>query len=197
MDVEDYKDDLRTAIRASRERKATKERARLAASLAEVLLTEPRIAGAKTVACYVAVGHEPATEPIMDLLRQRGIRILLPVLGEGLTRDWAEDLGPEQRAVNAPGRPPEPSTPRLGPEGIAEADVILAPALGIDWAGNRLGQGGGWYDRALAFADPRALVVGLIYDEEFHEDGSKPLPTEPHDRQVHAAATPNRWIQIG
>ncbi|WP_448631407.1 5-formyltetrahydrofolate cyclo-ligase [Cellulomonas soli] len=67
------------------------------------------------------------------------------------------------------------------------------PALAVDTAGTRLGQGGGWYDRALAHARPGVRTVALVYPEELYEAGVRPLPREPHDRRVDAVATPDGW----
>jgi 5-formyltetrahydrofolate cyclo-ligase len=64
--------------------------------------------------------------------------------------------------------------------------VLFVPALAVDRRGNRLGRGGGSYDRALSRVPRRALVVALLYDGELVDE----LPTEPHDRPVNAVVTP-------
>ena len=69
---------------------------------------------------------------------------------------------------------------------IGSASVVVVPALAVDRVGNRLGQGGGYYDRALRRADPAAFTVALVYDVEVLEA----VPTDPHDRTVAAAVTP-------
>ena len=53
--------------------------------------------------------------------------------------------------------------------------------------GVRLGRGGGYYDRALRHARPGAVLVAVVFDDEF-VDG---LPAEPHDRRVGAVVTPS------
>jgi 5-formyltetrahydrofolate cyclo-ligase len=58
------------------------------------------------------------------------------------------------------------------------------PALQVDRDGNRLGRGGGSYDRALARAT--GLTVALLHDDELVAE----LPHEPHDVPVRAVATP-------
>ncbi|GAB3693246.1 hypothetical protein GCM10028814_34080 [Angustibacter aerolatus] len=70
---------------------------------------------------------------------------------------------------------------------------MVAPALLVDRAGRRLGQGGGSFDRALARARPDALVVALLHDGELVEG---PLPVEPHDRPVHVAVTPSAIVRL-
>ncbi|MBO3674846.1 5-formyltetrahydrofolate cyclo-ligase [Streptomyces sp. NEAU-YJ-81] len=159
------------------------------AALACRALELPEIAGAATVAAYVSVGSEPGTHALREALRARGVRVLLPVLLEDDDLDWGEDEGPE-RLVPARRGLLEPEGPRLGPEAVTRADVVLLPGLAVDRRGMRLGRGGGSYDRVLARlagagADP-ALVV-LLYDGELLDE----VPEEGHDRPVHAAVTPS------
>lgn len=196
LEVEDLKDYLRRSIRASRAARSPRRREEAGRALATVVETVPEIAEAGCVSVYAARSTEPATGPLLERLAARGVRVLLPVLGAGLQRDWAEYAGPDDLRQRAPGRPPEPSTPALGPEAIAEADVIVAPALAVDTAGTRLGQGGGWYDRALLHARPGVRVIGLVYPEEVYDAGTRPLPRQRHDRTVDAVATPEGWQSL-
>jgi NADPH-dependent 2,4-dienoyl-CoA reductase/sulfur reductase-like enzyme len=65
--------------------------------------------------------------------------------------------------------------------------------LAVDTLGNRLGQGGGFYDRALAHANPAALIAAIVHDNELLDAAVEPVPVEPHDRPVAAALSPSRW----
>ncbi|MFJ8363113.1 5-formyltetrahydrofolate cyclo-ligase [Streptomyces sp. NPDC093984] len=164
-----------------------------ATALAERALELPELAHARTVAAYVSVGSEPGTLALLDALRARGVRVLLPVLLPDNDLDWGTYAGPESLvSVRHGGRMAllEPAGERLGPEAVREADAVLLPGLAVDARGMRLGRGGGSYDRVLARleragADP-ALVV-LLYDPEVVER----VPEEAHDRPVHAVVTPS------
>ncbi|MDB5718985.1 MAG: 5-formyltetrahydrofolate cyclo-ligase [Sphingomonas bacterium] len=68
-------------------------------------------------------------------------------------------------------------------------DLILAPLLGFDRALGRIGQGGGFYDRAFA-ANPAARRIGLAWSVQ--EVGS--LTLEPWDVPLHGIATEREWI---
>ena len=116
--------------------------------------TIPAVAEADCVSVYASRVTEPGTGPLLEALAARGVRVLLPVLGSGLQRDWAEYAGPDDLRERAPGRPPEPGGATLGAATLADADVVIAPALAVDTTGARLGQGGGWYDRALEHLRP-------------------------------------------
>ena len=103
----------------------------------------------RTVAAYVSVGREPGTRPLLEALRARGVRVLLPVLLPDNDLDWGVYEGAEQ-LVRAGRGLLEPAGPRLGPEAVTEADAVLLPGLAVDGQGIRLGRGGGSYDRVLA-----------------------------------------------
>ncbi|MBO0926734.1 5-formyltetrahydrofolate cyclo-ligase [Cellulomonas sp. zg-ZUI199] len=192
-DASEEKDVLRRRVRAHRAQRSTRRRTESAQRLAQVVLTIPEVAAARCVSIYASRPTEPGTGPLIDALAARGVRLLLPVLGTGLQRDWAEYAGPDDLHERAPGRPPEPSGPALGAAALGDADVVLVPALAVDTAGGRLGQGGGWYDRVLAHVRPDAPVVALVHEDEILDR----VPREPHDRTVGTVATPDGWRRVG
>ncbi|MEV6754771.1 5-formyltetrahydrofolate cyclo-ligase [Streptomyces sp. NPDC051214] len=191
--AEPTKRTLRGEILAVRSRLTRDDAQKAAAVLADRALESPELSGARTVAAYVSVGSEPGTRALLDALHARGTRVLLPVLLDDNDLDWAAYEGADSLApVQHPGkiRLLEPSGPRLGPDAVVAADVVLLPGLAVDARGMRLGRGGGSYDRVLARlgragADP-ALVV-LLYDTEVVAH----VPQEPHDKPVHAVVTPS------
>lgn len=177
---------VRTGLTADDVRKTT-------GALADRALDLPELAHARTVAAYVSVGSEPGTLALLDALRARGVRVLLPVLLPDNDLDWGVYEGEASLArVRHGGRMElrEPAGERLGADAVTDADAVLLPGLAVDWRGMRLGRGGGSYDRVLARldragADP-ALVV-LLYDTEVVDR----VPEEEHDRPVHAVVTPS------
>ena len=75
---------------------------------------------------------------------------------------------------------------------MARADAVLVPALAVDRAGNRLGRGGGSYDRVLARVGPLIPLIALIYDDELLDH----VPAERHDVPVRAAVSPLTGITV-
>lgn len=180
---------LRGQLLAARTLLTTEDVRRAAEAFADLALELPELAGARTVAAYVSIGREPGTRALIDALRARGVRVLLPVLMADNDLDWAVYEGPHGLAPARFGLL-EPSGPQLGPDTVVEADVVLLPGLAVDGRGMRLGRGGGSYDRVLARltrakAEP-ALVV-LLYA---HEVVTR-VPEEPHDHPVQAVVTPD------
>lgn len=113
------------------------------------------------------------------------------MLGDGLQRGWGVYGGAADLVERAPGRPPEPSGEFLPSDTLAQADLVVVPALAVDTLGTRLGQGGGWYDRALCDAREDAPLVALAFANEIYNAQEAPLPTESHDQAVHAVITPD------
>ena len=135
-------------------------------------------------------------EPDMSLALGLFERALLPVLLDEAGAPLGEPhwgLWEAGRALMTLGRPPaQPDGEARGAESLKEADLIVIPALAASADGTRLGQGGGWYDRALMYRSPGVPVVAAIFDDEVLEAGV--IPAEPHDVPVDAIVTPTRTI---
>ena len=185
------KRDVRERLLSNRQGRAESELDRNAAAAAASLLGLDELGSARTAACYLAIGSEPRTGPILDGLRAAGVEVLLPVLLPDNDLDWAPYDGPEELT---PGRFGllEPSTPRRGPSAIAGVDVVVVPALAIGPRGQRLGRGGGSYDRALARIASTAVVIALVHPGETDLD----FPTEAHDRPVDAVVAGTDLIRF-
>jgi len=179
---------LRTTILAARRSLTDLDRASETRSL-QTQITE-LTAGAGTVGAYIPVGSEPGAArdsvPLLDALI--GVRILVPIARADLPMQWAEYRPGE--LVTAPFGLREPPPPWLAPESIAEATVLLVPALAVDRHGNRLGRGAGFYDRALTWAAADARLVAVVRDDELLDA----IPAEPHDVPMTHALTPGRGL---
>ena len=124
--------------------------------------------------------------------------ILLPVLCQSdgrLLKEVAWSLHTEEDSlIRSNPRFPAQSTAELrGPEALARASVVLVAGLAVDRVGTRLGQGGGWYDRALRFTSAGTPVIACIFDWEYTEEL---LPHEAHDMAVDGILTPTRFIDL-
>jgi 5-formyltetrahydrofolate cyclo-ligase len=170
------KQGLRASIRAARAARPEAEQAAFAERLAQ--WTPP--AGTHRVTCFVGVGDEPDTRPLLRALAARGVEVLLPITLPDFSLDWAPYTGDEALADARFGLR-EPTAPRLGAAAIGTADVVLIPALAVDADGRRLGQGAGCYDRALPHVAASTPVLAVVFDDERL---TEPLPEEPHDRRV-------------
>lgn len=163
--------------------------------LSGAALNLPELSEARTVAAYVSVGREPGTRPLLDALRARGVRVLLPVLLADNDLDWALYEGAGRLAPAGRGLL-EPDGERLGPDAVLDADAVLLPGLAVDGRGMRLGRGGGSYDRVLArlaAAGAHPALVVLLYGDEVVAR----VPDEAHDHPVDAVVTPAGERRLG
>lgn len=193
------KQDLRRRIRAARTARDTARRladaeALLVTARESGLLGSPRDVGPITLAAYVAAPGEPDVGPIRAAVRTAGGTVLLPLPGPRGTLGWAIDEGAYRQHDRLPVPVPHGGPLGSGPEALVTAGtaLVLAPALAVDRAGTRLGQGGGFYDRLLAGLAGRIPVVAVVHDDELLAAGA--LPCDQHDWPVDAALTPERLV---
>ena len=135
------------------------------------------LAAGKAKTVFIAEDADPLlTEPIVRRARLDGKRIAAPrVLGETMEFFW---LTPETKLELSGYGIPEPVNGERAGDRTA---LVLMPGLAFDPAGNRLGYGGGFYDRFLA-REPEHPTIALCY-------GFQLLPrleVESHDRPVDA-----------
>jgi 5-formyltetrahydrofolate cyclo-ligase len=140
----------------------------------------------KNFASYLSYDVEPSTIDINKQIIQSGANLFLPRVLKNNDLEWVQWSGDEKQLKKV-GKIFEP----IGVAAEPKLDVIIVPALHIDQDGNRLGQGGGSYDRALARSS--AWKVALVHPGEIT---SEALPTNAFDQKVDAAATPMMLIRF-
>jgi 5-formyltetrahydrofolate cyclo-ligase len=177
---------LRDQLVTARRRRSLLDRSEAARAIARHLTAAPEVRRAATVAAYVAVGAEPGTAALLHALLAGGKRVVLPVLLPDGDLDWATYAG-DQGLVPATRGLLEPVGERLGVDAVATADVVLVPGLAVSPTGERLGRGGGSYDRALTRVPLGTFTCVLLHNDEVGIE----VPVEPHDRPVTAAAHPS------
>ncbi len=154
------KDELRQRMRDLRFSLDPAEAARRSARAAPHLLALPEVGAARCIALFAAVRNEIDPRPAHAALVARGVVTCYPRIDGAILQFAAvADLG-----ALVPGRLdiPEPP-PGARPVAATDVDVFVIPGLAFDPLGERLGWGGGHYDRTLATA-PAALRVGYAYD---------------------------------
>lgn len=130
---------------------------------------------------YWPIRGEPDLRNWLGALREEGVRVALPVVEERgrplAFRLWTAETGLVRGHWSIPVPPPE--APRVLPE------VALAPLVGWDAEGFRLGYGGGYFDRTLAALAPRPLALGL----GLQEARLATIHPQPHDIPLDAIVT--------
>jgi 5-formyltetrahydrofolate cyclo-ligase len=142
----------------------------------------PCLVGHQILASYAAIGTE--VDPATIEAGWKG-SLAFPRLGpngmEFRTADWT-GLVPGAHGIPAP--------PEDAP--LVQPDAVLVPLLLFDSAGNRLGQGGGHYDRMLAHLRKNGPILAIGIGWDMQEEAR--LPTEPWDAPLDLVATPTRLL---
>lgn len=185
---------LRKAILLRRDLRAPQARRADDAARFEVIRRRLEHSRPTTVAAYLSSGSEPGTLQLVAWLAASGVRVLLPVLtlperGGQEKAAWAPYAGPDALRIGVSSIL-EPTTEVEEGNPLAGAGLVICPALAGNPAGQRLGRGGGWYDRALRLVGPHIELWALLNDDEV----LGAIPTRSWDREVTALVTQTRVI---
>lgn len=141
------------------------------------------------IGLYAATRYEAPTGGYARFFKEAGHTLALPRLGEApeamVFREHLDpfaltDLEAGPMGIAQPPQTAKPLTP----------DVLIVPLVGFTAGGDRLGQGGGYYDRWLA-EHPATITVGLAWDVQLIPDATG-LVVEPHDARLDCIVTPTR-----
>lgn len=153
------------------------------------LLAMPAYQAAETVFCFVSVGTEVDTRPLLEDALSVGKRLCVPLCtapGQMELRQITSLTGLVPGAYGIPAPPPESA--RVAIDGV---DFAVIPCLTCSHGGRRLGRGGGYYDRFLTHYRGGAVLVcreRLIREE---------IPVEPHDMPVPWVLTERALYEDG
>ena len=164
------KTELRRSLRARRNALAPEDQRLAADRLASKIIGTRLFLTSRRIACYLPNDGEIDTAPVIERIRRLRKTLYLPVISR-LSHDrlWFAESKPKTRLVPNRFGIPEPVVKSRDLIRAQELDLILMPLVGFDDRGNRLGMGGGFYDRSLEFLRHRnhwrkPHLLGIAYD---------------------------------
>ena len=182
--------DLRATIRESRQAVPPPYARQAAAKSVELLVELDWYKNANRIATYLPFNGEADPLPLMDRALIDGKQIFVPVIvdkSEPLRFEaWTRETKVTENKFHI--REPSASETSISP---TELDLVITPLVAFDRQLNRLGVGGGYYDRTFAFlnyvatADRRPLLVGLGYELQ----RIKKIDSKKHDVKLDAVMT--------
>lgn len=187
--------DTRKQLRARRRALNHHERQHRSQAVCRQLARQPLFRNSRRIALYLPADGEVDTAPLLELAWRLGKQVYLPVLVPGMeNRLWFVRYRPDTRLVSNRFGIAEPERVHRQRIDIRGMDLVLTPLVGFDGHGNRLGMGGGFYDRSLAFLLHRRYwckprLVGLAYDFQQLTE----LPAEAWDVPLSAVVTDTGW----
>lgn len=142
---------------------------------------------------YLAFRNEVPTGDLVRVAMEEGKRVMVPVVNpvaKSMTPSRlinpATDLAVGQYGIL------EPRPEVFRPVDPAELDLVIIPGVAFDQRGNRVGYGGGYYDRFIPLLREEAVTVALAYELQIWPD-TGPV-TGPYDQPVHFIITETRVI---
>jgi 5-formyltetrahydrofolate cyclo-ligase len=189
----DPKNELRRRLRAQRTRLSPEERAAAARHLHDHVVATRLFLACRRIACYLPNNGEIDPRPIIERILRMNKTCYLPVLSRlGYDRLWFAPYAPGTALKPNRFDIQEPDVPLSRLVRARELDLILMPLVAVDRDGNRLGMGGGFYDRSLEFLRHRGRwhkphLFGLAYDFQRLVDDR--LPVQPWDIPLAGVAT--------
>lgn len=188
----DKKQELRAELLALRMGLTPEEVRAHSAAITARVRAWPRFQQAKTIMAYADFRNEVQTGAIIKTALESGKMVGLPVADKEektmrviRVEDYPGDL--ESGAYGIP--EPRPGLPEMAAD---EIDLVLAPGVGFDRDGYRLGFGGGYYDRFFSLVGRSTVKVGLAYDFQVRET----IHPDSHDRGVHYIITQTRMLRV-
>lgn len=187
----------RRVFREARNNLSASAQRQAAAAVAQRIAALPELQGAARVAAYLDNDGEVSLSKLITLLQDRATATSLPVLhpftGKHLLfLDYTADTPMRKNRFGIP----EPVLRCQQIRLLQEHQVILMPLVGFDSQGNRLGMGGGFYDRTLANIDALArqpVLIGVAHDCQQADS----LPVMAWDIPLHMIVTPTQTLRIG
>jgi len=149
------------------------------------LLESQNFKDAKVVASYFSYGTEPDTKDLNLSIIAAGKVLLLPKIRSDNSLVFIKWDG-ENESLDRDGKVAEPK----GEPFTGVIDLMILPALAVDKSGNRLGQGGGSYDRITSLLVK--FKVAAINESELVES----IPYEAHDLKVDTVLTPEGLLNL-
>ena len=155
---------LRQQMRETRQKQTALQQQQAAQHITEKALKLIEQQRAKNIALYLAFDGEISTKPLINQLWQQGKHVYLPVLhpfvhGHLLFLRYLPDTPMKANKFGI--LEPHLNVKSVLP--IEQLDILFTPLVAFDKLGNRLGMGGGFYDRTLQNSQHRFITVGLAH----------------------------------
>lgn len=186
---------LRRQLRQARRQLSRTQQRRAAKALYRQLAQHPLFRRAGHIALYLPNEGEIDPRPLLVEAQRRGKATYLPVLNAWpRTRMVFQRIMPNERLKPNRFGIAEPAFRPARQRPTWTLDLVLMPLVGFDEYGSRLGMGGGFYDRSLAYRGRRKkghkpTLLGLAHECQKVDR----LPLEPWDVSLQATVTDRSW----
>jgi 5-formyltetrahydrofolate cyclo-ligase len=183
LDFKALKKSLRIEALARRDALAIEYRIEQSLGMADVAIAELRILPGEVVSAFMPMRSEVDVRPLMFAFSAKGARVCVPAILDKTTIEFRELVR------GAPLIDMGFGTVGPGPEAaVLDPTLMFVPLAAFDNAGNRIGYGAGYYDRAIQRLRDKGItprLVGVAFDCQQVDV----VPFEPHDVPLDAMLT--------
>ncbi|WP_133407722.1 5-formyltetrahydrofolate cyclo-ligase [Parashewanella tropica] len=195
MDNTSARNRLRHQIRNQRRQISQPHQKMFAEQASEILLSQLIKQQCQSVALYLSFDGELDTMPLIQKLWQSGVKTFLPVLhpftqGHLLFLEYQNSTPMKLNKFGI--EEPELACNKVLP--VEQLDAIITPLVAFDEQGNRMGMGGGYYDRTLAYLESKPFLKVIGYAHECQKVDA--LPIEAWDKPLSAVVTAQAFYQF-
>ncbi|BBG59601.1 5-formyltetrahydrofolate cyclo-ligase [Providencia rustigianii] len=188
--LQSQRQQIRKSIREARRKLSAEIQSDAAQKIIQHILNHPKISQANTIALFLSFDGEIDTRPLIHTLWQNGKQVYLPVIHPFSPHHLLFlRYTPETVLVKNKFNIEEPPLNVLDVLPIEKLDIMMVPLVAFDTQGQRLGMGGGFYDRTLAnWQKTGFFPIGLAHDCQQVDN----LPTAHWDIPLPEIITPKK-----
>ncbi|TGE33720.1 5-formyltetrahydrofolate cyclo-ligase [Desulfosporosinus sp. Sb-LF] len=185
-DKQSIKAEVRKACLSQRAKLGELERKGKSRIIQQKLQNLPEFHQAQTVMLFLNFRDEVETTALAEETLACGKKLILPrcaphgILLPIEVSNLAVDIEPGLWGIREPKL-------QLGQVGPSEIDLVIVPGAGFDLLGNRLGYGGGYYDRFFMLMDPKAPRIAIAFECQIIAQ----VPIDKHDAKMTMLITEN------
>ncbi|KAM3960373.1 methenyltetrahydrofolate synthetase isoform 1-T2 [Aphomia sociella] len=170
----------------------TEEKKKQSEIVYQKLINHPYYKSSKRISLFMSTDQEINTAPIIDNIRARGAAAFIPQYAGGRMRMLRMELGDEQAMPQTRHGIQQHSKEQIREDALESGglDLVIAPGVAFTRAGDRLGHGGGYYDKFITGlrADPTTApkIIAVAFDCQVVDK----LPMDDHDQKVDEVISP-------
>lgn len=191
------KQQIRAVVRQQRQSLSAEFQIQAAEQCADIIVNSNLLENKKNIAFYISNDNELNLQPLIEHCLSNSINCYLPILNQQhldfvIYNEHSEFTHNKYKI-------PEPvakyDSDYISPE---ELDLVFLPLVAFNKNGQRLGMGGGFYDRTFAFLQNsvnnknKPILIGIAYNLQCINS----MPNDPWDIKIHGVATENEFIKF-
>ncbi len=188
------KKNLRIELRKKRKSLSIDQQINAAVKLKNIVVQRPEFIKAKNIAFYLPSDGEISPEYIIDYARQKNKNCYLPCISKNKNLIFRRYRANSKMIINE-FNISEPNSSAIAIQAL-KLDIVFMPLVGFDLSGNRLGMGGGFYDRTFAKKQKLPYIQPKLFGLAHSLQKTENLSNDPWDVSLQAVITEKYFFRV-